>query len=51
MLQQRLIKDQYTLIKQSELLVLFNMAVTNGTELALLYSKLMICLAIAVHDV
>ena len=27
------------------------MAVTNSTELTLLYSKLMICLAIAVHDV
>ena len=27
------------------------MAVSNSIELALLYSKLMICLAIAVHDV
>ena len=39
-------KDRYTLIEQSDLYVLLNMEVTNSTEL-LLYSKLMICLAIA----
>ena len=45
----RIEKDQYTLIEQSEYCVVFNVAITNSTELAILYNNIANVI-IAVHD-